>query len=203
MDEQLKNSLKNAESLVHSELLKRAELLARFVHMGQKRHDGSDYVNNHQAYMVEWIIAKWIKEGVLKDRYSLSDEQVDVLCAIWLHDVFEDCGWQNRIGIHQVVANYFNPTTVHIMAVLTHEKHETYREYFERITEFPLALEVKWADMVSNTSKNTPEKQMKKYQDALIHIISIGKVNVSIIPLTLVTRLHLFEFGMRGKDDKN
>ena len=166
--------------------IKQAELLARFVHCGQKRQDGEDYIE-HPARLVE-VYKRRLKEEcdlVNRDDSPYTETQIDIICARWLHDCLEDC--EDRLGVQHIIGNYFSSYTMWLVAVLTHEKYESYNEYIERLSQYRDALDIKWNDMIDNTSYKIPKKQYEKYRNAVIFLQTKGIE----VPDILLERLNI------------
>ncbi len=174
-----------------SDKIKRAELLAGFVHLGQKRQDGEDYIN-HPRRIVDAYLRSLKEECDLvnRDDTPFTPEQEDIICAAWLHDTIEDYKWikLKTSPISFIIDSTFGEKVGELVFLLTHFKeHETYNEYIESISKNPQALQIKWADMIDNTSYPIPEKQRTKYRDACIHLQKKGVV----VPDILLERLHI------------
>lgn len=153
---------------------RQAQKLAEFVHLGQLRRGGKPYITHPER------IVHYLK---VSPEINLTE---DMICAAWLHDVPEMCDC--RLGIHQVIANYFSPTTMHLVAALTHEKHETYNEYIQTVAKYPEALIIKFADMRDNTTDIViGTQQFEKYRNACV---LLQKNNIEI-PKVLKWRLQI------------
>lgn len=160
-----------------SDKIKRAEMLARFVHEGQKRQDGEKYIN-HCIRIVDRIQkSEWI--------HSYHNDVVeDIICVAWLHDAVEDC--EDRYLMHNLIKSYFGNHVHDLVHTLTHWNGD-YNPYIEKVSRNSQALQIKWADMIDNTSYPIPEKQRRKYRDACIHLQKKGVV----VPDILLERLHI------------
>jgi len=155
--------------------IKQAQLLATFVHHGQKRQDGEDYIEHPtrmiRAYLMSIVPNKFTS---LEDFMNhLTEEQIVRGCAIWLHDTIEDSKHPEAIG--HVIRQYFGEEVWMLVRALTHDtKKELYNDYITRVFQHPTAWEIKWLDMIDNTSYNIPDKQRTRYRDACIHLIAHG-----------------------------
>jgi len=169
--------------------IERAKLLAQFVHMGQKRQDKEEYIN-HCSRVVESV----------NDMIGYKDE--DLICAAWLHDCLEDC--KDSYYLHAIMMGYFGVDVTKLVTTLTHITPNkgsydedagrclSYNEYIERVAQNSEALQIKFADMIDNTSYPIPDKQKAKYRSAVMHLIELGKTNKSIlIPVILLERLNI------------
>lgn len=171
--------------------IKQAELLARFVHCNQLRRDGEEYIEHPQRMVTEYIRSipgnlYYNVPGVYKE-LKLSLEQVNIVCAIWLHDCIEDA--ENSYAVAAMIGCHFSNKTRELVRILTHRKWQSYNEYIERVAQNPQALQIKWEDLRDNTSHPIPNKQWLKYRNALIHLIGLNKLIV--IPTILVERLEI------------
>lgn len=151
--------------------IKQAELLARFVHCGQKRRDGEDY-KEHCRRVAQGGIDK--------------GEAEENICARWLHDVLEECEPRQKATIFDMIRAYFPPKVEGLVLVLTHSKKiNTYNEYIGLVSQYPEALIIKFDDMIDNTSCDIPARQRAKYQSAYALLQSKGYT----IPQILKERL--------------
>lgn len=154
-----------------SSKIKRAKLLAMFVHWGQERQDKEDYINHCQrvAYQVS----------------LLESSTEDMVIAAWIHDCIEDSN--NQVAIQSIIQSSFSEKSYSLVTILTQKKWQTYNEYIERVVEDPQALQIKWTDMIDNTSYPIPKKQWTKYRDACIFL---ERKEIEI-PKILIERLKL------------
>lgn len=153
---------------------RQAQKLAEFVHLGQVRRGGEPYINH----------PKRVALG-LKVRSDVRANE-DMICAAWLHDAIEMCDC--RLDIHQVITNYFSPTTMHLVAVLTHETHETYDQYIQKVAKYPAALIIKFVDMIDNTTDIViGTRQFEKYRNACLLLQKNGVE----VPMILKERLQI------------
>lgn len=172
--------------------IEQAKLLATFIHYGQKRQDGEDYINHPERMVINYIRSisgceYYCVDGIdLDDLPTLTEEQHNIVCAIWLHDVIEDAPikWE----MNNFILNVFGYDIWDIVIRLTHDtKLESYNEYIAEVFQHSVAWQIKWLDMIDNTSYAIPEKQKTKYKDACIYLMTHGV----IIPNILIERLEL------------
>ncbi len=149
-----------------SSMIERAKLIAKMVHLDERRRNGEPYFNHCErvAYTV-----------------SINPEQEEfVICAAYLHDVFENA--KNPNTIKRLVFDYFPREVYHLVEVLTHDKNIYYNRYIELVCYNPYAFEIKMADMLDNTDDiNLPEKQKEKYKSACLLMISKRKIILQIL----------------------
>lgn len=137
---------------------KRAEKLAEFIHYGQKRKSGEDYIEHPRN------VASAIK------RLGYGE---NVVCAAWLHDV-EDFEFLDIIL--DLIDKVFGHEVFIIVLLLTHEpKDVPYNDYIYGIAKASKeAMAIKWQDMIDNTKGDVPKKQWEKYRNAVIFLQSKG-----------------------------
>jgi len=161
-----------------SDKIKQAELLATFVHFGQKRQDGEDYINHPKRLVLSYIriitnSPNLMWEDIDYKLLNLSGEQINIICANWLHDCIEDSTSSDIIA--HLIEETFGGEVYELVYILTHVKDkESYIEYITKVFQHPAAWQIKWLDMIDNTSYPIPDKQKTKYRDACIHLISHG-----------------------------
>ncbi len=160
-----------------SDKIERAKLLAQFVHLGQKRQDGEDYIEHcfRVAQGMGYVV-------------GYKKENEDIICVALLHDVLEDCD-QNCLGdMHRIISQYFGDDVYNIVCILTNHGWKSYNEYINNIIDLsPQALQIKWVDMIDNTSYKASQKQWNKYRDACIFLQGKGVE----IPAILKERLKI------------
>lgn len=150
---------------------KQAEKLAEFIHCGQKRRNGEDFVEHPRR------VAKAIKElGYGKD----------VVCASWLHDT-EDFEFLGKML--NIIDKVFGYNVYGLVLLLTHvPKSIPYNDYIYKIAEMSKdAMAIKWQDMIDNTNDDIPRRQWGKYRNACLFLQS---KNVEI-PEILMKRLRM------------
>lgn len=135
---------------------KQAEKLAEFIHCGQKRRNGEDFVEHPRR----------VANAIKKLGYG-----GDVVCASWLHDV-ED--FQFLGEMFRIIDNIFGYKTFGLVLLLTHVPKDTpYNDYIYKIAEISNeAMAIKWQDMVDNTNDNIPKRQWEKYRGACLFLQS-------------------------------
>ena len=149
---------------------KQAEKLAEFIHFGQKRINGEDFVEHPKR------VAKAIKELGYGD---------DMVCASLLHDV-ED--YQHLNIILSLIDRVFGYKVFGLVLLLTHTKSMPYNDYVHNIArKAEEAMAIKWQDMIDNTSDNIPKRQWEKYRDSCIFLQSKGIK----VPDLLIDRLKI------------
>jgi GTP pyrophosphokinase len=135
---------------------KLAEKLAEFIHYGQKRRNGEDFVEHPKR------VAKAIKE--------LGHDE-DMVCASLFHDV-ED--FQFLGDIFRVIDKVFGYRVFGLVLTLTNvPKSRTYNDYIYNIaTISEEAMSIKWQDIIDNTNDNISKKQWEKYRNACLFLQS-------------------------------
>lgn len=123
------------------EQLKRAEQIAREAHKGQKRRDGTSYINHPRR---------------VANKLTEKDEKVVAL----LHDTLEDTTFTAQM----LVNNGIPVRLVNSIKNLTRRKNENYYILIMRVEKDSLARKVKIADIEDNLI-NLSEGSMKdKYR---------------------------------------
>lgn len=166
------------------ERIKRAELLARFVHFNQKRQDGQEYITHPERMVLSYIrtITNFPRLEWADIDYkllTLTEENIIIICGIWMHDIKEDAEFPKVIML--MLDTYFEGDICDLVDVLTHRSYESYNTYISQIFRNPIAWKIKWLDMEDNTSYCIPPKQKKKYTDACIMLMSHGVIIPDII----------------------
>lgn len=160
--------------------IEQAELLARFVHFGQKRQDGEDYIEHCKriAERVDCAVTRKVTgcfvEGYDTNLKIRNPKEVhdDMVCAAWLHDCIED--FSNPHIIKNLIKESFGEKIYDLVELLTHHPSLSYNEYITVVARYPQALQIKWIDMIDNTSYAIPEKQWNKYRDACLFLQKKG-----------------------------
>lgn len=131
-----------------------AEKLAEFVHYGQKRRGGEDYIEHPRR------VARAIKELGYNE---------DVVCASWLHDL-ED--FQFLGTAFELVDKVFGYKVFGLVLSLTRTpKDRPYNDYVYNIAEISKeAMAIKWQDMIDNVAYYPTEKQLEKYRGACLFL---------------------------------
>ncbi len=137
--------------------IQEAEKLAKFIHTGQKRRSGEDYVEHPKRVAVS------IK--------NLGYDE-DVIIAALLHDT-ED--YENFVEMIQIIREKFGDTVYHLVVLMTHVSEIPYNNYiYDIATMSEEAMAIKWQDIIDNTNDVIPEKQFNKYRNALIFLNEKG-----------------------------
>lgn len=120
-----------------------AQTIAIQAHSGQKRSDGSPYIN-HPKRVADAVEAR------LKP-------------IAWLHDVVED----TRVTLEDLKQVGFPMYIIEAVDLLTHRKNEPNLTYWGKIKGNPDALAVKLADINDNVNDTPSEYARHKYARAL------------------------------------
>ena len=120
-----------------------AQAIAIQAHEGQKRTDGSSYIN-HPKRVADAVEAR------LKP-------------IAWLHDVVED----TRVTLEDLKKVGFPLYIIEAVDLLTHRKGEPNLSYWGKIKTNPDALAVKLADINDNVNDTPSEYAKQKYGRAL------------------------------------
>lgn len=124
------------------EQIKRAEQIVREAHKGQKRWDGSDYIEHPK-------------------RVALSFNDFDCRIVGWLHDVLED----TQLKAQDLVNKGISVRLVNSVKNLTKREGENYYIFILRIAKDPIATKVKIADIEDNIADGLKEGSLKdKYR---------------------------------------
>jgi (p)ppGpp synthase/HD superfamily hydrolase len=108
-------------------MIKIAQEIAIIAHKDQVDKAGKPYVKHLEA-----VAAKVIG----------TEEKT----VAWLHDILEDTDFsQDQLSV------FFPRSIVDAVEALTKRKGESYEDYLRRISENPLAIKVKMADLEHNT----------------------------------------------------
>ncbi len=121
----------------------RAKQLAIAAHEGQKRRQGTPYIE-HPARVAAAVEAR------LKP-------------IAWLHDVVED----TNLTTDDLKKAGFPSYVINAIDLLTHKKEDTNMVYWKKILTNPDAAAVKVADLKDNLSDQPNEYQKQKYAKAL------------------------------------
>lgn len=131
--------------------LQKAIILAVSSHEGQKRWDGTPYVLHPLRVMNKLLEKHWTEDEIL------------LVCAV-LHDVIED----TSITIDYIKQEFWKETA-RTLALLTHEKDESYETYIATLLKDRRACLIKLADIEDNSaienslfSTASEEKQAKR-----------------------------------------
>jgi (p)ppGpp synthase/HD superfamily hydrolase len=149
-----------------------AEKLAEFIHFGQTRRNGEDFVNHPKR------VAHAIKELGYGE---------DMVCASFLHDTEDFTFFGDML---HMIDNVFGYKVFGLVLLLSHVPKETpYNDYIYKIAEISPAdaMVIKWQDMIDNTNNENPARQQKKYRDACLFLQSKGVG----VPEILIKRLKI------------
>ena len=145
--------------LLHTDLTKKAYLIACEAHWGQLDRSGKPYIM-HPIYLAEQF-----------------DDEVLVAAAL-LHDVVEDSEYWTAAKLY---GHDIPPEVVDIVMALTRKADEKYFDYIERVSHNPDAVKIKLADLRHNSDLSRLDviterdlKRNEKYQKA-IGILSVCK----------------------------
>jgi len=161
--------------------IERARLLAMFIHLGEKRRNGEDYLV-HPERMVSKMQDTYSED---RKRRSATDpnwratrewisNNGDLTCATWLHDVLENCKPEQRAAVFSTIQSFFPLKVEGLVFCLTHDNSQTYNEYIDSVSQYPDAFKIKCVDMFDNLTDNPTEKQTLKYRNACIYLITKG-----------------------------
>lgn len=129
--------------------------VARRLHEGQYRKDGTPYIS-HPLKVCSTLIS-----------YGIDDDTT--LAASLLHDVLEDCADKLPMGGKELIVNYqLSDEVVDIVMLLTKESGLDDYElgiYFKKIEQNPKAALIKLSDRLHNSSTvyNLSLEKLKKY----------------------------------------
>lgn len=119
-------------------------------------YDGGPYFNNHIEPVVE-VCKKYL--------YLIADdEQEDVVCALYLHDVIENC----RVTYGDLKKE-FGEKVADIVYNVSSEMGKNRKERNERtypkIAQCPLSVFVKLCDRIANSTYDIEGSMFKKYKE--------------------------------------
>lgn len=137
--------------------IEQADLFARFIHYGQTRRNGEDYVN-HCSRVAKELALKGFDETII--------------IGGLLHDSLEDS--KNVPTSEKMIQNYFGLEILQLIRRLTHKKGERYEDYMERIMTNQDSVLIKLEDIIDNTIDKLPPHQEYKYKRAIMLMISKG-----------------------------
>lgn len=130
--------------------IKLAESIARRVHANQYRRDGVTPFINH----VEGVV-KLVGQVVGK-----TDKKT--IAVAWLHDVLEDGS-----SVSELISAGIDKEIVDIVKVLTKDKHQSYSDYINKVSQNAIASKIKLADIAYNLEDDPTPHQKEKYSKAL------------------------------------
>lgn len=138
-----------------STLINQAIAIAKQAHANQWRRDGiTPYIMHPRA---------------VADRLEGSSDEV--IAAAWLHDVLEDNKEWDITSLEEAGLPF---EVSYAVQVLTFEDSPgfTYPDYLLCIKANPTALKVKIADILCNLADQPTDRQIKKYANALVFLMS-------------------------------
>jgi (p)ppGpp synthase/HD superfamily hydrolase len=125
-----------------------ASSIAQKAHGGQFRRDGiTPYITHPEA------VAK-----------ALEGEHPDVIAAAWLHGVLED----TQASVVHLINAGIPWRVIEAVELLTRDDGQPYEDYLHWIAQDEIARKVKIADIRHNLSDAPTEKQIAKYEKALL-----------------------------------
>lgn len=138
------NQLFSSTTYEDAAMLYRAYYLAVTAHKGQKRADGSDYIEHPLA------VASFFKVGnIIQDDY---EEMVNLLCSGILHDTGEDSDiWGDRwhpeflTFMYRTISRWFNPIIARNVVNVTRLSHDK-SEKSRKSCNDDYLYRLKWAD---------------------------------------------------------
>jgi len=143
--------------------VEKAELLARFVHYGQTRHNGEPYIT-HCLRVAHYL-----------DQHGSSAE---IVITALLHDCIED----GKAPItSQILISCFGNKIYRNVSVLSYLKGTSYLDYIAVILNYPDLTQIKIADLIDNTADKLSDKQFQKYKEAVLFMQSKGVVIPNIL----------------------
>ena len=148
----------------------RAVNLAHILHEGQKRKDGTDYVD-HVIATGHLLIAHGVGDDIL-------------LAAAILHDTIEDTEYT-----YEKMANDFCDEVVNLVRLLTKEKSVSLDVYFEKIAFNVKALAIKAADRTHNISDMIKAFSVEKMEEY------VEETEKYILPEMRIARKMNMEYG--------
>ena len=125
--------------------------IAMDAHIGQFRRDGVTPYTEHLRSVVMKV-----------------DGDVDARSVAWLHDILED----TNETVESLSEHGVEEHIVEAIELLTKKTGESYQDYLSKIKENPLAKKVKIADMLSNLEDDPTKKQVIKYCNGLIFLMT-------------------------------
>lgn len=146
--------------------------IARKLHDGQYRKDGSPYIT-HPLKVCSTLIDCGIRDDI-------------TLAASLLHDILEDCQDKLPLDGRELISEFsLNKEVLDICKILTKESDLDQHElslYFNRIKRDPKALLIKLADRLHNSatlyafSPDKLKKYTKETNDFILPMASYGKL---------------------------
>jgi (p)ppGpp synthase/HD superfamily hydrolase len=119
-------------------VIDKAKQLAHEAHSGQLDKAGKEYISHPEA---------------VANMVETADEKV----VAWLHDVLEDSDITE-----ETLRSEFPDPIVDAVIALTHKSDETYDDYLCRLSQNPLAVTVKLADLEHNSDLSRFDSPSKR-----------------------------------------
>jgi (p)ppGpp synthase/HD superfamily hydrolase len=137
-----------------STLINQAIAIAKQAHANQWRRDGITPYIMHPRAVAE----------------RLKGEQDPIIATAWLHDVLEDTMMSPALLHEACIPN----SIIESVITLTRKDNYdwSYMDYLALVKANPIALKVKIADILCNLADHPAEKQIKKYANALVFLMS-------------------------------
>lgn len=132
-----------------------AEDIARKAHEGQKRFDGSPYIEHPKAVA-----------AMMGENPSYYDVQV-----AWLHDVLED----TKVTENDLRLAGVDDIVIKAVVALTKKGGEPYENHLKRVKENCYATRVKIGGMLHNLSDAPTKNQVKRYANGLMYLLDLKK----------------------------
>ena len=107
-----------------------AKAIAQYAHEGQYDKGGNPYIT-HPAFVASQV--------------TTNEEKV----VAWLHDVLEDTDFDK-----DVLQRIFGDEIMNALDCVTHREDESWEAYIDRVSENPIAIRVKLADLTHNMDLN-------------------------------------------------
>lgn len=128
-----------------------SEQIAREAHEGQKRNDGTPYIEHPKA------VAAMVGDNPLHYEVQVA----------WLHDVLED----TKITAEDLLRRGVDSIVVKAVVAITKIEGEEYQHYLRRVDANPYAKRVKIMDILHNLSDYPTRNQVKRYAEGLIYLL--------------------------------
>ena len=145
--------------MIYTPMTKKALCIAYKAHEGQVDKTGIPYIF-HPFHLAE----------------SMTDENSTIVAL--LHDVIEDTDWT----IDDLEKEGFNEDILTALKLMTHNPAEPYMDYISRLSTFPVARQVKLADLYHNSDQtrveNPDEKMLKRWEKYDRAIQLLKSVNI-------------------------
>ena len=122
---------------------KRALVYATLKHHGQiRKGSGLPYIIHPMA---------------VADNVRAQDAEEYIVVAAYLHDVLED-----TTVSYQELEIEFGEKVAELVEILTRKEDEQYFDYIDRVAAYPVAVQIKLADLEHNMSDLDPDSSLKQ-----------------------------------------